>query len=67
MMTIYSCPSNWVRRTARVKRIDTKRMEEPSEEVGVKESFTRTREEPAKVGWTYGKNGGERLRKRADG
>ena len=41
-------------------------MEELSEEVGVKESFTRTREEPAKVGWTYGKNGGEQLGKRAD-
>ena len=42
------CENNWVRRIAGVKGIDKGRMGEPRDEVG---------EEPAKVGWTRGKNG----------
>ena len=43
--------NNWVGRIVGVKR-----MEELSEEVGVKESHEEAGEEPAKVGWIHGKN-----------
>ena len=50
--------NNWVRRTAGVKRIDKRRMEELREEVGVKENLTRKLVRSwQKVGWTCGKNG----------
>ena len=51
------CENNWVRRIVGVKRIDKQRMEELTEEVGVRESHKEAGEEPAKVGWTGGKNG----------
>ena len=51
------CGNNWVRRTAAVKRIDKRRMEELREEVGGRESHREAGEEPPKVGWTCRKNG----------
>ena len=60
------CTNNWVRWIVGVKRIDKRRMEELREEVGVRESHEEAGgresheeagEEPAKVGWTCGKNG----------
>ena len=46
-----------MRRIAGVKIIDKGRTEELTEEIGVKESHKEAGEEPAKVGWTGGKNG----------
>ena len=54
------CENNWVRRIVEVKGIDDRRMEALREEVSVRESHEEAGEEPAKVGWTCGKNG-ERL------
>ena len=48
--------NNWVRKIVGVKRIDKRRKEELREEVGVRESHGEAGEEPAKVGWTCGKN-----------
>ena len=46
-----------MKKIAVVKRKDKRRMEELREEVGVRESHEEAGEEPAKVGWTCGKNG----------
>ena len=54
-----------MRRTAGVKRIDKRRMEELREEVGVKESFTRTFVR-RRLRWAVERMKGVRLTKRAD-
>ena len=46
-----------MRRIAGVKRIDERRMEELRESWCERESHKEAGEEPAKVGWTCGKNG----------
>ena len=50
------CENNWVRRTAGVKGIDKRRMEELREEAGVRKSHEEAGQYPAKVGCTCGKN-----------